>query len=338
MSGARGVSDGVPGTAGGRDARPLPDSPAAGPVGTDAPVKAPPWEPAPEWSAHRLLHRLSLGTRAVADYVDGSGSPGFDSPRPHLHPVRTPGGVVVSDSGPRDHTWHVGLGIGVQDADGTNLWGGRTYVRGTGYTWRHDHGTQRHDGWGAPTPSRVVERLTWYDAHAAPLLAETRTLMWRPGASPDAWVLDLASELRLAPGRAGLVPLGSPGSNGRPGGGYGGFFWRLPACTEVDVRTPVGCGEDDVHGSVPAAGATWVAWSGRTLAEGSEVTVALAAPPDSAGDPWFVRVADYPGIGSSWAWEHPVVVGPDAPVRRGLRCLVADGRLTDDDVARELRD
>ncbi|MFS0698815.1 DUF6807 family protein [Cellulomonas sp. 179-A 4D5 NHS] len=385
------------------------DSPANGPAGPDAPVKAPPWDPTPAWGEHGVLARLEVAGRVVAEYADGSGAPAFDSPRPHLHPVRTPGGVLVTDAAPRDHTWHVGLTVGVQDVAGSNLWGGRTYVRDDGYTWRHDHGAVRHDAWPLEEPSLRVEALTWLDAQGVPVLSETRTLRWGPAgalAAGTGWVLELTTVLTLAAGRTGPVALGSPGSNGRVGGGYGGFFWRLPACLDVDVRTPLGRGEDAVHGSRPSQGAAWVAWSarsrpapepaaltsasgiplggvfgrdgfGRVGAEGSievagfadgtasgvgdgllsapgpagdaaratdsgpsadgDFTVALApARGQDADDPWFVRVADYPGLGSAWAWEQPALVEPGQPFTRGLRCLVADGRLADTEVAAAL--
>jgi hypothetical protein len=376
-------------------------SPANGPAGPDAPVKAPPWDPAPARGEHQVLARLEVTGQVVADYVDGSGAPGSDSPRPHLHPVRTPGGILVTDAAPRDHPWHLGLGVGVQDVAGTNLWGGRTYLRDAGYTWRHDHGTVRHDAWDLDEPSLRVESLTWLDADGVPVLSETRTLRWGPAgaiAVGTGWVLELMTVLVLAPGRTDPVPLGSPGSHGRAGGGYGGFFWRLPACLDVDVRTPVARGEDAVHGTSPAQGATWVAWSARSreepeaerditlggvfgrdgfgrvgaggaidvagFADGTasgvgdglptaprtspgeadvptpahgEFTVALApARGQAADDPWFVRAADYPGLGSSWAWERPAVVEPGQPFTRGVRCLAADGRLTDTEVAAAL--
>lgn len=319
-------------------------SPAAGRENYVGPVKAPPWDAAPSWESHGLLHRLTIDGAPLADYVDGSGAPRFDAPRPHLHPVRTPSGTVVSDAAARDHTWHVGIGIGVQDVGGNNLWGGRTYREGTGYTWSRDHGRIRHDSWLTQAPGMLVESLTWLDADDASLLAETRTLRWSSCAAPVAGsILELSTALTVAPGRDEPVELGGPGSHGRTGGGYGGFFWRLPACVDVDLRTPVAHGEGSVHGSVPSTGATWLAWSARTRAPGpdgapgAEFTVAVT-PIDAvtADDPWFVRVADYPGIGSALAWSEPTVVTRDRAVHRGFRCLVADARVPDAEIGAAL--
>lgn len=305
-------------------------------------VKAPPWEPSPRWGPSGLLAELALDGTAMAVCVDGAGAPGFDSPRPHLHPVRTLAGVAVTDAAPADHTWHVGLGLGVQDVDGNNLWGGRTYLPGEGYTWRRDHGRIRHDGWAERAPNALAQRLTWLAADGEPLLAETRALRWAR-ADAQAWRLDWSTALTAAR----PVRLGSPGAHGRAGGGYGGLFWRLPACVDVDVRTPEARGEEGVHGSVPADGARWLAWSARATGAGArpaetpgdagQFTVAIAPSDEAtARDPWFVRVSGYPGIGSALAWERAVTVRPGSGLRRAFRILVADGRTHDADVERLL--
>ena len=76
-----------------------------------------------------------------------------------------------------------------------------------------------------------------------------------------AWVLELNFTLSVpAAADFDAVRLGSPGSNGREAGGYGGFFWRLPRTDELTVRTPDAVGEADVHGTV----ADWLAVSLRT--------------------------------------------------------------------------
>ncbi len=62
----------------------------------------------------------------------------------------------------------------------------------------------------------------------------------------------------------------------------------------------------------------------------------MFAPADAAtrADPWFVRVGDYPGVGSQLAGRAPVVLAPGAALTRGLRTLIADGVLDDDAAAR----
>jgi len=262
---------------------------------------------------------LSLLDREIACCRTGLDVPREHAPRPYLHPLRTLGGLTVTDAGPADHPWHLGLGIAVQDVHGANLWGGPTFGRDVGYRWRPDHGriepVDRHD-----SPAAVQQTLRWVDALGTSLLTERRRLTWVLPDDPDGegtWLLDLASTLDAAAG--GGVRLGSPATNGRAGAGYGGLFWRLPPADELEVSTPTATGEADVHGSV----APWLAVTLRIGAH--RATLVLVADPQAA-DPWFVRVSDYPGVGAAWAWDRPVIVTPGHPLQRSYRFVVADGR------------
>jgi hypothetical protein len=272
---------------------------------------------------------LVVNGTTVAEYQDGSRIRATSSPRPYLHPVRTLGGIVVTDHQPLDHVWHLGAGVALQDVDGVNFWGGRTYTREAGqYVWRPDHGSisvlgipvEQPASGGAP--GRLQEHLSWNGPDGGPLLTEDRTWTWAP-AGPSAW--RLALDFALSPAGDKPVSLGSPGSNGRHEGGYGGFFWRLPACDGARVWTAAGSGEQDVHGSV----ARWLAWSGTFDTESGgtgDATLVFLAPADST-DPWFVRVDGYPGVGQSLAWDAPVIAGPGNPVQRSITVLLADGLL-----------
>ena len=271
------------------------------------------------WAAARAdtaIGTLEIGGEPVASYLDGAAITASSSPRPYLHPIRTRGGVTVTDHHPADHDWHFGLSVAVQDVDGANFWGGRTYVRDRGYIWRDDHGriVSRKP---RVTPTSITDVLSWLAPDGSELLQQKFDLTTR--AVDVGWVFDLSFDLS----GPRPVSLGSPGSNGRVGGGYGGLAWRIAECSNVDVRTPFASGEAAVHGTV----APWVAWS-ADFAEGP-ATIALAS---SATDPWFVRVEAYPGLGSSLAWDEPAVT----PLTRKFRGLVADGRLSDAQVAAAL--
>lgn len=254
---------------------------------------------------------LSVGDVVVASAVDGTGMPAALAPRPYLHPVRTLGGTVVSAHRPPDHAWHCGVGVAIPDLDGVNCWGGPTYVHGAGYVNRDDHGRvdvrrTRRDGPG------LVHDLVWRGPEGAELLLEERRLGWRGVA--DGWELTWTSAFRC-PG-AVEVRLGSPGSNGRAGAGYGGFTWRFPACSAVRVRTEHASGEAATHGSV----APWIEW--RAAFPGGDAVVRIEALDHD--DPWFVRVAEYPALGSALAWDEPVRVRPGSPLVRSFRATVRD--------------
>jgi hypothetical protein len=275
----------------------------------------------------RVLVRAHVEGREVAVYHDGAGTVPTSTPRPVLHPVRTRAGVVVTAQHPADHDWHCGVGLAVPDVDGSNLWGGGTYVPGQGYLLLDDHG--RVDG----EPPLVADggfrqRLAWRGRDGTVLLDEQRTVGWA-GLGRDAWHLHLGTVLRAERG----ATLGSPGSKGRPDGGYGGFFWRFPACADVQVFTADAEGERAVQGRV----SPWVAWSAHFTAGpgvSGPATVVLASPSAAAaGDPWFVRVRDYPGLGSALAWQDPVVLPPGGELARRFDVAVVDGRLGPDEAA-----
>lgn len=317
---------------------------------------------------------FTLNGRVVARATDGSRITPTSSPRPYLHPVSTLAGTVVTGHLPEDHVWHLGAGVAIQDVDGVNFWGGRTFTRDAGaYVWRKDHGRivtlavesgvvesgaaeaneAPEQSWGWRT-----ETLSWLapgsstepgnsakpgnsaepgsstqpgssTKHGTPLLNEQRKWSWA-AVGPAAWRLTL--DFELTPSGPDPVSLGSPGSNGRPQGGYGGFFWRLPRVEAARVWTATAEGEDAVHGALPRPDAPWLALSahfGSGEPDGGPATlIFLPANPD----PWFVRVAGYPGVGLSLAWEHAATASHGNPLQRTVTVLVADGLLSTRDI------
>ncbi|MGN9768639.1 PmoA family protein [Micromonospora sp. SD12] len=262
--------------------------------------------------------QLSVDGVPVARYVVDPAVDPRHGPRPYLHPVRTLGGTVVTDAFPADHVWHLGASLAVQDVDGTNLWGGRTYVRDAGYTWRDDHGRIAHTAWDVRDPRRLAHRLEWRDRDGSVLLTERRELAARR-VGERAWALDVDYTLTAPVDRE--VSLGSPATNGRPGGaGYGGFFWRAASATPARVCTATAEGEETVNGSAAA----WLAFSG-TAPDGAAYTLVLAGLGE--GDRWFVRTAMYPGVCVAFAFERPRVIGAGTSRVGRHRVVVADGAL-----------
>lgn len=266
----------------------------------------------------------TVAGREVASYQDGSRIRPISSPRPYLHPVRTLAGTVVTDHQPADHVWHLGVGVAVQDVNGINFWGGRTNTRDAGrYVWRPDHGMiVRTSTSSDSSGSALSEVLSWNGPDGAPVLREQRKWTW---AAVDLQTWRLRLGFTLAPAGDAPVSLGSPGSNGRWLGGYGGFFWRLASCDDARVWSAAGSGEAAVHGSVTQ----WLAWSGTF--DGDPATLVFTSPAD-CDDPWFVRVSSYPGVGQSLAWEEPVLLQPGESVTRSVTVFVSDARLGTADI------
>ncbi len=276
------------------------------------------------WAHHdsdTVTVRGVLGGTEVVAYRDGAGTIPTSTPRPHLHPVRTQGGVVVSATHPADHDWHTGVGLAIPDVNGTNFWGGGTFLPERGYQLHEDHGVVS----GAPVqpgPSGFRHRLDWIGHSGRRELVEQRRVDWA-ALTPQLWRLGFASSITADR----EATLGSPGSKDRVGGGYGGFFWRFPTCDDVDVFTATARGEDAVHGTV----APWVAWSADFAAgpsmSGPATIVVTSTDAARHAEPWFVRVRGYPGLGSALAWDRPLVLGAGQTLERRYEILIADGRL-----------
>ncbi|MFI1001110.1 PmoA family protein [Streptomyces galbus] len=268
---------------------------------------------------------LRVAGRPVARYVTRPELPARLAPRPYLHPVTTLAGTTVTELTPADHAHHLGAGVAVPDVEGTNFWGGRTYVRDRGPTELDNHGAQRHTGFPLRDADGFVAELRWVAA-GAELLRERRTVA-AAGLTRAAWALDLTFSLtNVTPGP---LSLGSPATNGRPGAAYGGFFWRARKEDRApDAFTPDAEGEDEVHGRT----ADWLA-----LATDRWTLVFAGATDATRRDPWFVRTAEYPGVGSSLASERRLVVAPGDTAVRRIVTVVADGRLDRDEAAALVR-
>ncbi|MEV7662939.1 DUF6807 family protein [Paenarthrobacter sp. NPDC089316] len=257
----------------------------------------------------------SAGGAGGAVLRNGRGLESWLSPRPYLHPVGTPSGTVVTDHLASDHVWHLGAGFALQDVNGSNFWGGRSYRRTAGkYVDLHDHGRIEVAGVARETDRTTLE-LDWFGADGSLLLQERRTFE-RSVSSPRIWRLDIQTQLTAVVNTS----LGSPGSHGADGSGYGGFFWRLPASSSARVFSSTADGESAVHGSV----SPWLAWAGEF--DGGPATLVFAAPLESA-DPWFVRRDGYPAVGSALAWDKAVELAAGEPLTRSNTVWISDGIL-----------
>lgn len=268
---------------------------------------------------------LRVAGRPVGRYVTRPELPPRLSPRPYLHPVTTLAGTAVTELSPADHIHHLGVGVAVPDVEGSNFWGGRTFVRDQGPTELDNHGAQRHTSFQLRDPDGFVEELRWVAA-GAELLRERRTVA-ATELTDFAWALDFTFSLTNV--TSGPLTIGSPATNGRPGAAYGGFFWRArKEASAPDVFTVDREGEREIHGTR----APWVALTGSTW-----TLVFAGATEQTRRDPWFVRAEDYPGVGSSLAAEERLPIPPGETAVRRIVTVVADGRISRLEVAALVR-
>ncbi|MER7399768.1 PmoA family protein [Streptomyces sp. NPDC000151] len=270
---------------------------------------------------HTPALALCCTGRPVARYAYRPGLPARLAPRPYLHPVTTLRGTPVTALMPADHPHHLGVGVAVPDVAGHNFWGGRTYVRDRGPTALDNHGVQRHTGFNLCDPDGFVQELSW-SAGEHELLRERRTVA-ATELTDTAWALDFTFSLTNT--TPGPLSLGSPATNGRPGAAYGGFFWRAP---EGAAAPAVFTADADGEAAVHESRADWLALAGRDW-----TLVFAGATGPTRSDPWFVRTTDYPGVGSSLAYEERLLLPPGDTVVRRIVTVVADGRLHRDEAA-----
>lgn len=268
---------------------------------------------------------LRVAGRPVGRYITRPELPARLSPRPYLHPVTTLAGTAVTELSPADHLHHLGVGVAVPDVEGFNFWGGRTYVRDQGPTELDNHGAQRHSSFQLRDPDGFVEELRWIAA-GAELLRERRTVA-ATELTDTAWALDFTFSLTNV--TSDPVSIGSPATNGRPGAAYGGFFWRARKEDRApDVFTASTEGESAVH----THRADWLALVGSTW-----TLVFAGATEQTRRDPWFVRTGEYPGVGSSLAYDERVPIAAGDTLVRRVVTVVADGRLERDGAAALIR-
>ena len=276
------------------------------------------------------LRKADIDGIPVFEVLDGAGTTSSSTRRPYIHPVRTLGGIEVTATHPSDHDWHCGVGFAVPDVDGTSFWGGGTFIKGKGYVMFDNHGRIQSDsveigpGDGASTSS-LIHRLSWFNRENRHVISENQSIQWSKLVVDHQPAWEFAFRTTLSPVTA-AASLGSPGTNGRKDGGYGGFFWRLPRCTDVTILSSDTKGEDAIHGSV----SSWISWSARFEAgpglTGEATLVFVADDDTSAQDPWIVRCLGYPGIGSAVAWEDRVEIPAKGSLTRGFRVAVVDGK------------
>lgn len=262
-------------------------------------------------------------------YVYAPDHPTVESPRPYIHPLRTRGGELVSLYRPHDHVWHKGITWSLPVVADENFWGGPTYVRGEGYVWLPNNGTQQHTGEarivreeGAVT---IAHDLEWVTQAGERWFEERRTLSAATVAD-GAWALVFETELHNVRGSA--ISIGSPTTRGRDNAGYGGLFWRGPrSFTNGTLVAPGVSGGDELRGQRHE----WMAFVGRhDGADASSVLLML----DDAGNlqhppQWFARSEEFAALNPAqfFSAEHEVPAGGTLRLRYGVG--IADGDVED---------
>lgn len=257
----------------------------------------------------------------------GHGIGPVDTPKPHIHPLRTPAGVVVTGFAPEDHTWHHGLQFAMPRVDAHNLWGGGTYFSPEeGYRVVADQGRIEHLGWAEEfdgASAGVSEALVWRGHDDAALLAEERRWGFRvtEADGAPALVIDFRTALRSATGAD--VALATPAQRGRPDGGYGGLFLRLGEGFRAEAL------DGDGVDLTESGGASRTMIVHGVTGDGDRVTLGLAFgdEPRVGDQRWLHRFDPFSAIGWAVAYVDGLTVPADGELSFEHRLVVADGHL-----------
>ncbi|MFC0105379.1 DUF6807 domain-containing protein [Kibdelosporangium aridum] len=272
--------------------------------------------------------RVAAGDVELAEYVVEPGVPQTDSPKPYLHPLRTIAGDVVSAIRPHDHTWHNGLQFTAANLSGENFWGGRTFVRGHGYTPLDNNGSIRHVQWHRVQCddglAEMRHRLEWLTRAGECWLTEDRSIEVSEVDQVDgSWLLTWRTRLHNTSGRE--LRWGSPVTEGRPTAGYGGLFWRGPrSFIGGTALTATGVRDEDAMGSR----APWLSFTGQHDVSLRHSTVVFVDCPANVRypTPWYVRTAPFPVVSFAVTFHEPLLLEPDGQLGLTHHAIIADGR------------
>ena len=244
----------------------------------------------------------------------------FRSPRPHIHPLTTPAGVVLTRDAPDDHPWHHALWFTIKFVNGENFW--EEYG---------PRGILRHD----EPPSVRVEGDT---------VRLEGTVRW-VGVDRETVVINETREIvgqgRTLDLRSVLVPTTDVVLDRTPfttWGGYGGLTFRgRPDLVDSRLLLADGSVHDRVHG----VDSEWLDLSGTV--EGAPVGVAMFADPAGRFGrvPWYgsTRADTYGNEGwsnffnAAFLWHGPLEITAGEPLEICHRVIAHDGIWSHDEAA-----
>lgn len=234
----------------------------------------------------------------------------WDAPRPYVHPLRTPSGLLLSTDAPDDHPWHHGLWSTIKFVNGVNFWEeyGEFGLLITTAVQRVDGGHRATIEWRRPDGFvAAVEERTIVEQ---PIDETAYALEWHFAIRPT---LDTTFDR-------------TPYSEPEGWGGYGGLTLR-GAPDFVDTRLSLADGSE--HDAVRGARSEFCALDGRAAG----IVVADHPANERFPTPWYAstRGATY---GAGWAnfvnaaflWDAPMEVAAGDLLQRRHLVVVHDGR------------
>jgi hypothetical protein len=247
-----------------------------------------------------------------------------DHVRPHVHPVTTPAGHVLTVDAPPDHPWHHGLWFTIKFVDGDNFW-----------ELLEPYGVLEHRS--APTIDDHALRgdLDWVRPDGDVALRQTVAITTVGGPDRDTTAVDV--DVTLVADRDAVLDR-TPFTTW---GGYGGLAFRGRPDL-VDSTITLADGEHDRVLGVPSP---WFDLSGF-LGDGRVpvgITVLDTTSPGVGDVPWYgsCRSAVYGDAGwsnyfnAAFLWNGPMTLAAGEPMVFGYRVIAHDGLGDPDRIAEQ---
>ena len=236
--------------------------------------------------------------------------------KPHVHPLATPAGIVLTRVEPPDHPWQRGVWFVVKFVDGDNFW--EEYDPAG---W----GVQRHDDPPAVDGDTVAGDLRWIRPDRVTVAVHERRVLRHVPIDDDAYALDWDVTLTV-PHDAVLDRTPYTGT----WGGYSGLAVRGREDWH-DTRLVL---DDGVgRGRAAPRRSRWCDLSGTC--EGRPVGVCVLDHPANPAHPvpFYATTRAGDGYGEGWAntiypaflWDGPMTLAAGDPLRFRYRVVVHDG-------------
>jgi hypothetical protein len=251
--------------------------------------------------------------------------------KPHVHPMATPAGVVLTRVEPPDHPWQRGVWFVVKFVDGDNFW-----EEWDPAGW----GVQRHDG--APLVDdatvTVTGDLRWIRPDRTTVAMHEHRVLRHVPVDDDAYALDWDVTLAVPDGVGSAVLDRTPYTG--VWGGYSGLALRGREDWH-DTRLLLDDGAAQAR--VAPQRSRWCDLSGT--ADGRPVGVCVLDHPDNPAHPvpFYATTRAGDGYGDGWAntvypaflWDGPHVLTAGEALRLRYRVAVHDGTWDADRCAAE---
>lgn len=110
-----------------------------------------------EWGKYIAIEKDGVERLCYNYQLDGDPNP--SAPKPFIHPIRTPNGIIATAESPLDHIWHRGLWFAWKFVNGVNYWEENQEIVGRQVTM----GVPTVSGGHIPETVQIASLLQWRD-------------------------------------------------------------------------------------------------------------------------------------------------------------------------------